>query len=190
MTATNPQIAFRAARKRMLFLVGCALVLALVALLTTGFSGSQVCGECGKKRTYSQWGLGFFDSPLLTVAEAESDTLVSRFFSTATPNCAHRWLFASGGHHHVLIPVKSCAIGSGRHLWKAIESPDVVSFLTDLKRQTNSAAIETWRKRLLDPKRSDLAVAAIPLTSSPNEDLADRLEKAEENFALFNPYKP
>lgn len=169
-------------RRRTLLIVGCALVLGLLVSFTTGFSGSEVCGNCGKRREYRKVRLGLSGPPILTVSQKESDSLLSRFFAVETPKCSHRWLFAAGGNYGVVLPARSCAIGSGRHLWKAIEATNVVVFLTDLRKQTNTVAIETWRSRLLDPKRSLDAVLAIGADDSLSEDLSARLEQAEEMF--------
>lgn len=69
--------------------------------------------------------------------------------------CRHDWKFAAGGDYGILRPARSCALGRGQELWRAIDSKEAVGFLDMLynhARQTNEFTV--WLRRLLDPDAS------------------------------------
>src|SRR5947209_779943 len=109
------------------------LVAAFTLFCLAGWSQSDVCGKCGKERSYYEIRLKLGDFRLLSLPGFETDSRLSMFLhnSGVIANCNHSWEGAVGGRFGSVFQEHSCALGEGQRLWRAIQSTNVVIFLAE-----------------------------------------------------------
>jgi hypothetical protein len=77
-------------------------------------------------------------------------------------NSLHAWLFASGGGNGIL-----CSIGDGRHLYTAVLSTGVATFVAAETKYRDHDEARHWVDLLLDPKTSNGVAGIIRMSDVP-----------------------
>jgi hypothetical protein len=135
-------------RKRTMLIVLVA-ALALAAFFGA-FGYSSICTNCGAIEHTTEWQLPFTQ---LTVWRSHSieATPLSRVVDHRQLALAsgHAWIFASGGGNGV-----TCAIGPGRHIYSAVLSPEVATFIDAMSQYRGTTETRRWLASVLDPNHS------------------------------------
>lgn len=179
----------RSKRNRLLVIAAGALAAFLVVALTVGWSGNEVCRRCGRELHYREWRLGLDGPVIRRVARSETETPISKVLTPLVggQRCSHEWFFAAGGNYTVVFFSKSCAIGPGRHLWRAVQSTNVATFLEELGRSKGTNSLWRWRNRLFDPKQSQDAVIAVAIAEDNRDETLTWAAAAEAEWISLHP---
>ena len=163
------------------------LILVLVATALFGrFSYSSVCRHCGARQSTTEWQILFTGITLFR----HSTYNPTRFSIAAeqygrTKNQNHDWAFASGGGNFV-----TCAIGSGRYLWKSTDSDNVLRLL-DLAFSADPEFGEALLVAALSPHSAQAVVElAFKLPANAKTPDALRLWRDEHTTEIREAIKP
>jgi hypothetical protein len=163
--------------RRILIVFGCLLL--AFAVLLGHFCSTEIFTTCGEMHDITEYQIPLTNFTYFTTRRT-SPTPFSIAVARAglvSPNHTHQWLYASGGGNGVI-----CAIGDGRHLYNAVISPEVATFLQATATYRGRAAAQSWTKALLDPKRSDDATSGIRSSGMPTSGFPDKA--AYDNWLL------
>ena len=163
---------------------GLALGLVLVACVWPGrFGYSSVCSLCGLESRNTEIHFGLFETRFAPTQQLETNAMAAVLLNRPELlNHQHTWVFATGGGAGV-----KCAIGHGRHLWQAVHSTTVATFLEVLGSAKETNSLWRWRDRLLDPKQSRTAVSAIEYAGEDRKEAQSWPMAAEATFRELQP---
>ena len=136
-----------------------ACVIVALALSHARFGSTSVCAICGARENATEWQIPLTSLTYWRTSASES-TVLSAYLEAHgyVPPHTHKFIFAAGGGNGVL-----CAIGRGRHLWTAVDSPEVPTFLDVIQRCDGPAARLRWQAFILDPEKSAKGLMVIDL---------------------------
>jgi hypothetical protein len=108
------------------------------------------------------------------------ETTLSRYYERHQAGRAHEheWLFGSGGGGPIM-----CALGAGSALYPVLDNERLPVTLERLREHAGEAVAEEWRRRLLDPRNSSTASAALGWLGNEGVPFADAYKNAERWYA-------
>lgn len=170
---------------RLLIILGCLLL--PVAVLIGQFESTSICTICGESQRTREFRIPFTSLTYFVTRKQIATPLSAAIHSAGLlpATHAHQWLFASGGDRF------SCAIGEGRHIFSAVTSPAVASFVAATAKYRGPSAAQPWVTALLDPNRSSRPSGAIAVTvppgGFPTQTVYDRWRQEVEEMLGISP---
>lgn len=153
-------------RSRARLLAGSATIVAVATIIQFffTFSYTSICTACGSIQHTTEFHIPFAGVTYWH-SRSETETPLSKIIAKhqLAPAHSHSWLFANGAGGGV-----TCAIGEGRHLYGAVQSSEVASFVDAVATYEGHVNANQWLNRLLDPKRSQNALNAIHFAGVPD----------------------
>ncbi len=171
------------------FLTCCCIAvgLAVAACVWPGrYGATSVCSRCGLEHWESEIHFGTLKTSLGKISKDRTNAVSAMLMNhPMISGHQHDWIGAAGSGGGGIWFSKG--VGPGRHLWQAIRSTNVASFLGELASARDANSLLVWRDRLLNPKQSQDAWFAILIAENERASGRTLVEAAEEEFRNSRP---
>ncbi len=139
---------------------------------------TSVCAVCGIRAGINEIRFGFTSIRINQEFRFETNAVSAALLQDPTlAGHTYEWLFAYGG------PPGVCAIGPGRHLTIPLRDTNAAAFVSHLFTAGDKTRLNTWRRRLLDPKQTEAARGAMFIAAEDRMAAETWVDVAERRFA-------